>query len=192
MKRVFVGVKVTQATADILFGAQKGLEGVRLVPYDNFHLTLRFIGDATEAQLETLHKLLLELEYEEFALQLEGVGFFPLRGAPLNLWAGLQCSTELLRLQSILEGKCRAAGFTGESRKYHPHITLGRVIQYGSDVTSWLSSNSLLTSKSFKVDQFALFQSILNPSGAVYHELFSYPLAVNHELREYLEEEELL
>lgn len=104
------------------------LAGVRLVPADSIHLTLRFLGPSRPAQLERLKTSLAAAAAgcPPLPARVAGAGMFPERGAPRVLWIGLTAAAELLALQAACERAARAAGFAPEHRPFRPHLTVGR------------------------------------------------------------------
>tara|TARA_Y100000589_G_scaffold169834_1_gene161435 strand:+ start:1373 stop:1951 length:579 start_codon:yes stop_codon:yes gene_type:complete len=192
MKRVFVGVSLPEGVVESMLALQTGLRGVRLIKSENIHLTLRFVGQIHQPQLRILDSLLSNLEFEEFLIQLEGVGVFPFKGYPKTIWVGLSINQALKKLQALIEAKCRSAGVKAESRKYYPHVTLGRVkFPRQNEINNWLQRHQTFKTKAFLLNRFILFQSILNPGGSVYTAINDYYLAVNHELHEFNMKESL-
>lgn len=102
--------------------------GLRLVPADSIHLTLRFLGQARPLQLERLKTGLAAAAAgcPPLAACVGGAGMFPERGAPRLLWIGLTAAPGLFPLQAACERAARAAGFPPENKPFRPHLTLGR------------------------------------------------------------------
>ena len=186
MKRVFIGVLLPEKLRKSIYSLQAGLSGVRLIPTENMHLTLRFVGLINEPELKDLDKILSRLEFEEFPMRLEGVGVFPFKGAAKTLWVGLSTSKALIKFQALIEKKCRSMGLQPDSRNYHPHVTLGRVRYLRqNEISNWLSTYQSFKSDDFLLDHFQLIHSILNSSGSVYNCISNYKLAINHELHDF-------
>jgi len=107
--------------------------GVRWVPRENLHLTLRFLGEITDSQLEHAMGMPdLGGLHGPFTVRARGLGAFPLMRAPRVLWAGVEGETQrdtdhLLSLQKHTERWAGELGLVPERRSYSPHITLGRV-----------------------------------------------------------------
>lgn len=99
-------------------------------PKENFHLTLHFLGEVEEEDLEYLQDALYETARRNrpFTLTLEGIGFFP-RGKKGILWAGVEKNNHLQRLFSTLEKSLEQQGFAREKKGLSPHITLGREVE---------------------------------------------------------------
>ena len=191
MKRIFIGLRLPQTILETLNCVQQGLRYAKLVRSENMHLTLRFLGEVNESKLDALDQILRALDFQEFRLSLKGVGIFPMRGPARVMWVGLSPSKELTRLQAIVENKCRALDFEPESRKFYPHITVGRVVKSTEgNIATWLDSFNDLESSTFIIDQYTLFQSILRQSGPIYHSLYDYPLNVNYQIRANIAEDE--
>jgi RNA 2',3'-cyclic 3'-phosphodiesterase len=104
------------------------LAGIRFVRPEGIHLTLRFLGDASAAQLEQLRPLLAKAAAAcaPGEAQVGGVGTFPERGSPRVLWLGLAVPPQVLELQQACERAAGQIGFPPETRPFRPHLTLGR------------------------------------------------------------------
>ena len=91
------------------------------------HLTLAFLGEVDQARMSLAHAAADALRMPRFVLSLDRVGSF--RRSRVA-WAGASRTPEALAtLQSALEEKLRASGFTLEARPFRPHITLARKIR---------------------------------------------------------------
>ncbi|MDH3347077.1 MAG: RNA 2',3'-cyclic phosphodiesterase [Desulfobulbaceae bacterium] len=144
-----------------------GLAGARWVESEQLHLTLRFIGDVDKQQQVNIEDALAEIEAVPFSMQLEGIGFFPLRGRPRVLWVGVAENPHLLQLQKRIESAVVRSGCVAEGRKFHPHLTLARLKDSPKNwIGRFLEQNALYVSEKFMVDQFQLYSSILGRSGA--------------------------
>ena len=131
--RVFIAIelpeKIITAVSDIQQEIRSKVEKGRFKRSENFHLTLKFLGE-TEAQ--TIEKLAERLQLvaenqQEFGLQLGQIGVFGARLPIKVIWLGLAGKLNCLkRLQQAVETECTGAGFTSEKRVYSPHITLAQ------------------------------------------------------------------
>ncbi len=95
---------------------------------ENFHLTLRFIGEVDIPEAETLKKVMLDLaaQTSPFQLELGTVGTFP-RQTKHIVWVGLRGQlSELNKLYRNLSSKLCSVNYHLEEKRYSPHITLGR------------------------------------------------------------------
>lgn len=146
---------------------------------ENFHLTLVFLGEQPEPVLEAAHEGFAALRMPRFSLTLQGLGLFG--GAkPRAAWAGVAPSEPLMRLQAKLEQSARRSGIAVESRRYVPHVTLGRFPPPRTEETMRLeraiAGGMDFRSPEFEVEEVVLFQSRLSPKGNRYDDLARYPL----------------
>ena len=146
-----------------------GLPGVAWVDSRQLHLSLRFIGEVDEQMFEKLRTCLLRIQQQSFLLKLRGVGTFPNGKSPRIIWVGVENSEPLVQLRNKIEHQINSLGIKGESRKFRPHITLGRVKSKKiNHIADYLVHYNLFRSEPFSVEYFSLFSSLLTPSGAKY------------------------
>lgn len=173
--RLFIALAPPPAVADALLDMQEGVSGARWVDSDNFHLTLRFVGEVDRHVAADLEAALASLAFAPFALELSGVGHFDGNGRARAIWAGVAPSPELDELQHRVELACRRAGLAPETRKFAPHVTLARLNSGSGFIGDWLARNGACSPGTWPVDSFALFESDLTPNGPVYSELRRFP-----------------
>jgi 2'-5' RNA ligase len=187
--RVFIAISLPGEIHDQLARISAELrkdvvEGViRWVKVTNIHLTLKFLGDIPEVEVSRLKD---ELDSQvglhfPFFLTVEKIGLFPNAHRPRIVWAGLQDSLELLRLQSDIEKVTRDLGYAPEERSFSAHLTLGRINQFADPqyllrCTKALSGRSVGGIGSFIVKSIDIYRSDLNPAGSIYTKLHSIPL----------------
>ena len=139
---------------------------------EKFHLTLKFIGETVRPRVEDLRRAaeLAAEASEPFTLTLAGAGAFPPRGPARVLWLGVRdAAGRLAALALRLEDECARAGFTRESRSFHPHLTLARLRDPRS--AGALTAAHLAThfeSEPFIVNRLLVVRSELAPGGSHY------------------------
>ncbi len=96
---------------------------------DNYHLTLRFIGEINDHELDKLKEVIDEVALKQncFELTMNKLGYFA-RGSKLIIWVGINQNESLGRLYSQLEHSLKGKGYKEEERDFVPHVTLGRQI----------------------------------------------------------------
>jgi RNA 2',3'-cyclic 3'-phosphodiesterase len=156
---------------------------VRWVPAENVHLTLKFLGDVSPANLELLEQMLsVEVsQHRVFELGFGGLGAFPNPKRPRVIWIGIQAPAALGALQHGIEAATATLGYPDEQRSFSPHLTIGRVKQnVGSvgmqQIRSALEETKVDSLGTTQVSAVHLFRSDLKPTGAEYTRLFSVPL----------------
>lgn len=149
---------------------------------ENIHLTLKFLGSTPESLVARIREALLPLvsSYEPFYITILSTGVFPSKKYPRIIWIGIVDSDILKELRDRIEIAMSLLGFQREDKKFHPHLTLGRVrAQRG--MISLMEELDLFHDKqfgSFRVDQVKLMKSELKQKGAEYRCLHTIPLGV--------------
>ena len=136
MVRAFISVdipaKARSALAEVASQLrQSGAWGVRWVRPEAIHLTLKFLGEIDTAQVDPIQESLgrAAAEVPPFALSLAGTGCFPNPASLRVIWVGLEGELDVLRrLQERVDEEVHSAlGLPRESRRFTPHLILGRV-----------------------------------------------------------------
>ena len=152
------------------------------VATENMHLTLRFLGDIAENDIEHL-RIPVEAACATcppIHLLINGAGAFPALRRPSVLWAGVQeASGALTELQARLESAARTIGLPPEKKPFHPHITLARIKdpRHPGDLPSLLEAEAHFAGGDFSTGHVSLFSSELTRQGAVYRRLREFSLA---------------
>ncbi len=103
--------------------------GVKWVPTDNLHLTLKFLGDVENTEVHEICKVIADVGYQfdPFLLRFAGTGAFPDLDRPRILYVAVEDpSGALVEMVSQLEEDLAKLGFKPEPRDYRPHLTIGR------------------------------------------------------------------
>jgi 2'-5' RNA ligase len=187
--RVFVALELPVPIQDAIHSATAGLRSalgtdlIRWVPVRNIHLTLKFFGDVSTANLEILKQTLKmeSAQHPAFDLQIETIGSFPNSKRARVLWVGINAPTSLTSLARGIESASVKLGYPAEERDFSPHLTIGRVRQNVSAADLQKIRIALEATKvgklgSLHIDEVHLFKSDLKPNGSVYTRLFSTPL----------------
>lgn len=177
--RLFVALSLPDAARADLERLRSGLREAKWVAPENFHLTLRFLGELEGCVASDVDAALSVLRLPSFATRLEGLGTFG-EGRKLRaLWAGVGECPDLQRLQAKVERAVTSAGLAPEPRKFKPHVTLARFkrpASQGQRVGEFLQGHSLFKTSAFEVSEFHLFSSSLGRQGPVYRPEASYRL----------------
>ena len=179
MPRLFTGLEIPADIAFALSLKRGGLHGARWIDAENYHITLRFIGDvdnATAADVEaSLERLANSLPFTVRLTHLGGFG----GNKPHALYAGIELNDTLARLQAAHERLLQRIGLAPEGRKYTPHVTLARFssgAETGHHIAQFMASHSTFQAGPWLADQFALYSSRQSRSGSVYREEAAYDL----------------
>ncbi|HEY4344931.1 MAG TPA: RNA 2',3'-cyclic phosphodiesterase [Parvibaculum sp.] len=175
MIRLFTALEIPDDIARRLEALQSGIEHARWIERENFHITLRFIGDIAEDVAAYVDEALADIPFEPFELELEGIGEFG--GAkPHAIWAGVKPTEPLKRLQARHESAMRRVGLAPETRKYMPHVTLARLRAIETpEVYRFIAANNLFATPKFEVTRAALFSARASTGGGPYVAERFYP-----------------
>jgi RNA 2',3'-cyclic 3'-phosphodiesterase len=166
--RLFVALLPTAATRSALARLDDDRPGFRWVPSEQAHLTMRFLGELSEPEVEKAEAALAAVRVEPFWVEVGEVGRFPPRGRASVVWAGLnQHHPRLHQLRQQIDDGLLAAGLPVELSPFVPHFTVARVRDAAPQtVEHWLKRHRDFTGPAWYVDAFVLMESVLRPEGA--------------------------
>ncbi len=136
-----------------------------------YHLTLKFLGEVPEANIEKIKEQLKKIEFENFKINLDDIGVFPNENYIRVVWLGIKQKEKVIELQQKIDS-CLESLFEKDIR-FHPHITLARV-KFVKDKTNFIGSLKKIKidkNKKIIVKGFKLIKSALTPEGPVYDDL---------------------
>lgn len=169
MLRTFIAIDLVDSAREAVAGLQGGIPGARWVADENFHLTLRFVGEVEGHVFDQLADGLERIRVAPFDVALSGVGHFPPSKDPKTLWVGVADPEPLVRLRQRVERVCIEQGLEPERRKFVPHVTVARLAgSPSSRVARFLSSFSMFRAEPFLVSSFHMYTSQLYEDRAVH------------------------
>jgi len=175
--RSFIAMDLPAAVISQLENTQQELKTFKLrakwVKPENIHLTLKFLGNIPPGRIDEIaHAMTLAAEGRPaLVLALRGIGFFPGIRRARVVWAGLAGQVaQLFALQRELEQYLADIGFAWGKKPFKGHLTLGRIRQTVPPSVMRRIVDEFLTfgSDKFAAGRICLYQSDLQPSGAVY------------------------
>jgi RNA 2',3'-cyclic 3'-phosphodiesterase len=184
MPRIFIAAELPENVKKQISLLNRELDeaGIPAKPVreENLHITLKFIGAAPPGGMARIQTILKESseEAEPFPVFFRGAGAFPSPERPSVLWAGAAGDKGFLSaIFRQLDRKLAEAGFPGEKRKFHPHVTFARLkkgLRTGErkKLTRWLEAKQSAYFGETEIRRLSLFRSELSSEGASY-----YPLA---------------
>jgi 2'-5' RNA ligase len=177
MPRLFTALEIP---SDIVFSLsllRGGLPGARWVDPENYHITLRFVGDVEEPMADEIAGQLRRVSRPAFELALGGLGAFGSR-KPHAIYAAVRPTPVLRELQSEHERLMQRIGLEPERRKFTPHVTIARLRGSSQpDVAAYLALRGDFRTAPFPVGRFVLMSSRASRGGGPYIVEESYPLA---------------
>jgi RNA 2',3'-cyclic 3'-phosphodiesterase len=176
MPRLFTALEIPRDAALSLSLLRGGLPGARWIDVENYHLTLRFIGDVAGHVADEIAGALDRVRRPAFDLALSGVGAFGSK-KPHAIYAGVTPSPELNALQGEIDRICQRVGMPSDQRKFVPHVTLARLRNPSSmEIASYLSARGNFYAGPFRVGRFVLMSSRESVGGGPYVIEEAWPL----------------
>ncbi len=176
MPRLFTALEIPRDAALSLSLLRGGLPGARWIDVENYHLTLRFIGDIDGPTADEVANALDRVRRPAFELMLDGVGQFGGK-KPHAVWAGAASSPELNALQAEIERICQRLGLPADPRRFTPHVTLARLKNASPEaVAHYLSARGNFSTAPFRVGRFVLMSSKDSVGGGPYIVEEAWPL----------------
>lgn len=185
MIRAFIAIEIdpqlVRRISAVVADLRPRIAGIRWVSQNNFHLTLKFLGNIEENKIELIAAALeLALRpFPRFTINAKGLGVFPDLRRPRVLWIGLE-GKKLLELASKVETALDPLGFLPEKRGFQPHLTVGRWRQFDRSSTKFADELEKWQGHEFgesTVAEVIFFQSELKREGVIHRPLKVVTLA---------------
>mgnify|MGYP000660481983 CR=1 FL=1 len=174
--RCFIALDISNEMRKVIWEKleilRKRLSSVRWVAPTNYHVSLAFLGEINDEEIQIVSDILENAakNVPPFILQISGAGIFGKIESPRVLWAGIAHSEELTTLQKIIVENLKSKGFKTDERPYSPHLTLARFSrpERSKALGEWLKEFSDFNFGQIEEKEILLMQSTLMPDGAVY------------------------
>lgn len=190
MLRLFVAISLPDSVKDEIEKAQRRLRDafpgklVRWTKREQFHLTLKFLGNVRESRVSGLIAGLREscMPLSELQLRSEGIGFFPDARYPRVVWVGVRDRKNLLlRLHEAVETGVREVTGERPDKTFAGHVTLGRIEriqrQDAETLAELVARMSKLSFGEWTASKIELIRSELSSSGSFYTTLADISLS---------------
>lgn len=178
MPRLFTALEIPRDAALSLSLLRGGLPGARWLDVENYHITLRFIGDIDGPTADDLISALDRIDRPSFSVSLSGMGSFGSK-KPHSIWAGVSPSSQLKALQAEIERICQRLGLAPDPRRFAPHVTLARLRNARvGDVVEYLGGRGDFRTLPFDIGRFVVMSSRDSIGGGPYIVEEAYPLGL--------------
>ncbi|MFA5080718.1 MAG: RNA 2',3'-cyclic phosphodiesterase [Candidatus Paceibacterota bacterium] len=190
-KRIFIAINLGEKIKNNLIENQKEIERkfyysfdfspIKMIKKENLHCTLLFIGDVEDLELMEIFDITEKAVtgLDNFDLQIKDVNYGPNKNNPKMIWANLEKTSELARLQTNIERAILNNGYNAEiDKKYTPHITLGRIIQWQFKKINSEEIPDIEKDLGYgiSVKSVEIMESFIKKGGSEYCVLKSFPL----------------
>ncbi len=152
---------------------------IRWVRPGQAHLTLRFLGEVTDGQVESIIDDLrrsLPSAHQPLNFKFGQGGAFPSPSRARVLWVALDGSTgQLIEIAGIAETVAQRSGLAPSKRQFRPHVTLARIqppMNLSGPLASLRGDRDIWPARVLSV-----IRSDLTPAGPEYTGLAQFDLA---------------
>jgi RNA 2',3'-cyclic 3'-phosphodiesterase len=158
---------------------------------ESLHVTLKFIGEQSEASVEQIKTALGTISNQAAEIHFCGYGFFPTAKVPRVFWVGMEAGPQLAALAAAIDDKMASLGIPKEDRAFSPHLTLARGAGGSGSprrsktdapnrnfqrLQEKLAALSVPEFGTMTAREFFLYQSQLSPKGSKYTKLAGFAL----------------
>ncbi|MCE5200123.1 MAG: RNA 2',3'-cyclic phosphodiesterase [Armatimonadota bacterium] len=175
--RTFVAVlideELRQNIAEVQSRVKKLAPDVKWVAPENFHVTLKFLGDVEEDALSQVFTAVEEAarRCSPFDLSMSGLGAFPNPSRARVVWAGISDGRDKVSdLASKVDESLSKLGFGKEDKPFKAHITIGRVKDSRNlgRLAEAIQNTNAVNLGTQRVNSVAVMQSEMLRSGSIY------------------------
>jgi len=144
---------------------------IRIVKPENIHITLRFLGDVSPSQVDTIHNEMEKVDFVPFDIKIKGLGAFPNLRHISVIWAGIHGgANELRQVFYQLEPRLQGLGFKPDLKGFSPHLTIARVrtARNRTELARRIGDLEDFEFGLVKAECLRLKKSVLTPRGPIY------------------------
>jgi 2'-5' RNA ligase len=176
MPRLFTALEIPRTVAESLARLRGGVPGARWIDVENYHITLRFIGDVDDAFARDAANALSFIRRPEVTVTFDQLTSFG-GDKPRAIVARARPEPALIEMQAEQERLLRRLGAPPEARKFIPHVTLARLRGASAGaVAAYLGARGYFPPLRFTVERFVLYSSRDSVGGGPYIVEAEYPL----------------
>ncbi|HJX84418.1 MAG TPA: RNA 2',3'-cyclic phosphodiesterase [Candidatus Angelobacter sp.] len=128
--RVFIALDIADSIRQSITEYVNRVRGLapdaRWARPESLHVTLKFIGEASDARVQEIKNALSTVQAAPFAIKFQDVGFFPNPKSPRVFWVGMSAGEALPQLAATVDAALVKVGVPGEEKAYRPHLTVAR------------------------------------------------------------------
>jgi 2'-5' RNA ligase len=181
--RLFIAIVPPQEIIDLASMIGNELSSLpdfnlRFVKSENMELTLTFLGEVDDKDVDAIRARLRKIRFDELFLRTKGYGFFPSEKRIRVVWIGLEKNDDFIKLQRDIRELFH------HKDKFMPHITIARakqIIIQDAEKLDNILNKIRYDEIEFKINKFYLFSSELKPEGPIHKVVEEY-------IREYSED----
>ncbi len=175
--RAFLAIDIDEHLFDKIREIQDSLiqikDDLRLVPLENIHITLEFLGNLPPSMVDEISRIMQVISLEPFNLEFKGVGIFNPKFIRV-VWIGTgDGSKNAISLAEDLKKRLKTLGVRITKKRFTPHATIARVKSKRNtrELARSIQELSEIKIGTMMVTSFKLKKSELRPRGPIYTDL---------------------
>lgn len=172
MLRTFIAVELPEKFVPEIERIESMLNtpGIKLVEPAQVHITLKFLGDIPEDNVEPIESALSQVNCKPFEARIKGVGVFPKPAYIKVIWLGAEGNFEALHGE--VERVLAPFNF-GKDDRFSAHATLARVkaLKEKAALLEKIKKLEDIDLGTMNVESISLKKSTLTPKGPIYETL---------------------
>ncbi|MCK5177522.1 MAG: RNA 2',3'-cyclic phosphodiesterase [Candidatus Aenigmarchaeota archaeon] len=175
--RLFIAIDLEKNLCSKLSELQKQISPdiakIKWVEKENFHITLKFLGDVEVQKIPEIKDKLSSLKFKGFISSVNQIGFFPSDNFIKTIWFGLMPHEKIFSLHEKIDSALSEIGFEKES-SFQSHATFGRVKKIHNKIIlieKIQYIQNIIKGEVFMIDSFCLKKSTLTKKGPIYENI---------------------
>ncbi len=169
---IAIDIEPTEMIERFLNELKKAKARMKLVEPQNLHITLKFLGDTDENDVDSIENFMKDSVsgLKPFNITLRGTGVFPNPRRINVIWIGMKDDGSTERIFQKLDKHLEKLGYRRESRKFSPHLTVARVksVQDRENLISIINGYANEKFGDTLVKSIRLKKSVLTRGGPIY------------------------
>jgi RNA 2',3'-cyclic 3'-phosphodiesterase len=168
MPRLFTALELPETVVSQMAMARGGVIGARWLEPEDYHITLRFVGDIDGRTARDVAETLGDIRRPKAHVRFEGLSWFG-GDKPRAIVARVKADPALMDLQAEQERRLRRIGVEPETRKFTPHVTLARLRGVAEKaIADYLASRGAFQAEAFWAQRFVLYSAREGSGGGPY------------------------
>ncbi|MEM2089521.1 MAG: RNA 2',3'-cyclic phosphodiesterase [Candidatus Pacearchaeota archaeon] len=176
--RTFIAIDLPGNVKDELVKVQEQFKSIvraKFVEKENFHLTLKFLGELSDYQVNQVKEALRKIKFEKFQATLGSCGFFSPSFIRV-LWVALEPRDKFFELHKKIEEALSSLNLKKENGKFESHVTLARIKSIEKEKFLRKIKEVEVKPLVFDVKAFSLKKSTLTEKGPIYEDILKFGL----------------
>lgn len=177
--RCFIAIDLPEEARKELEKIQEQLKSpdtkAKWVKPEQIHLTLKFLGELTDSQVNKVKDLLKGITFEPLKVKLNALGTFPTQTFVRVIWIDILPKEKLVELHEKIDSTLSEQGFRKEKRGFETHLTLARVKSI-KDKQALIEKLKEIKVRpiEFEIKNFKLKKSTLTKEGPIYEDIIAF------------------